>query len=112
MARRGKANLEQQMRSAVFGAFREGMDKRSAKMQGADLMEKKIYSYASRNQLLDRIHDFVGTMKDDLRQEGIRKREELRPEHVEKYAGGAGDRNPEEIGQPRGGIGYEPGRSG
>ena len=85
MARRGKANLEQQMRSAVFGAFREGMDKRSAKMQGADLMEKKIYSYASRNQLLDRIHDFVGTMKDDLRQEGIRKREELRPEHVEKY---------------------------
>lgn len=74
MARRGKANLEQQMRSAVFGAFREGMDKRSAKMQGADLMEKKIYSYASRNQLLDRIHDFVGTMKDDLRQEGIRKR--------------------------------------
>lgn len=73
------------MRSAVFGAFREGMDKRSAKMQGADLMEKKIYSYASRNQLLDRIHDFVGTMKDDLRQEGIRKREELRPEHVEKY---------------------------
>lgn len=85
MARRGKANLEQQMRFAVFGAFREGMDKRSAKMQGADLMEKKIYSYASRNQLLDRIHDFVGTMKDDLRQEGIRKREELRPEHVEKY---------------------------
>lgn len=85
MARRGKENLEQQMRSAVFGAFREGMDKRSAKMQGADQMEKKIYSYASRNQLLDRIHDFVGTMKDDLRQEGIRKREELRPEHVEKY---------------------------
>lgn len=34
---------------------------------------------------MDRIHDFVGTMKDDLRQEGIRKREELRPEHVEKY---------------------------
>ena len=84
MARRGKANLEQKMRSAVVGAFREGMDKRSAKMQGADQMEKKIYSYASRNQLLDRIHDFVGTMKDDLRQEGIRKREELRPEHVEK----------------------------
>ena len=29
-----------------------------------------------------------------------------------RSAGGAGDRNPEEIGQPRGGIGYEPGRSG
>lgn len=92
---------------------------------------------------MDRIHDFVGTMKDDLRQEGIRKREELRPEHVEKYLEikattcsqntineyaselkkigrligidlqvEPGDRHPEEIGQPRGGIGYEQGRSG
>lgn len=79
--RKGKSGTTDEIRGfwSVPGGHGQAVSQNAGR--GSD--GKKIYSYASRNQLLDRIHDFVGTMKDDLRQEGIRKREELRPEHVE-----------------------------
>lgn len=69
--------LRHKMRSAVFNAFRFGIDKRQHKAS-LDTTEK-IYSITSRNQYLDRINDFCKTCPD------VKSVLELTPEAVKRY---------------------------
>lgn len=69
--------LRHKMRSAVFNAFRFGIDKRQHKAS-LDTTEK-IYSITSRNQYLDRINDFCKTCPD------VKSVLQLTPEAVKRY---------------------------
>lgn len=69
--------LRHKMRSAVFNAFRFGIDKRQHK-SSLDTTEK-IYSITSRNQYLDRINDFCKTCPD------VKSVLQLTPEAVKRY---------------------------
>ena len=57
-------NLRQQARGIIFAAFRENLDKRAMKADGKG--ERNIFSYTSRNHLLDVINNFCNTVKDDI----------------------------------------------
>ena len=69
--------LRHKRRSAVFNAFRFGIDKRQHK-SSLDTTEK-IYSITSRNQYLDRINDFCKTCPD------VKSVLQLTPEAVKRY---------------------------
>ena len=55
-------NLRQQARGIIFAAFRENTDKHAMKADGKG--ERIIFSYTSRNHLLDVINNFCNTVKD------------------------------------------------
>jgi len=64
-------NITYQMTSAIDNGFRPGMDKHSDKNQNHNESTYKIYSYASRNEMIDFAHRFGKFMKEhypDIRQ--------------------------------------------
>lgn len=71
-------NIRQQLRHEVFAAFHEGRSKTEERREGTNT--EKIFSYGSRNQLLDRINDFCKTLPAD-----VKKLSQLTPKHVSDY---------------------------
>ena len=71
-------NIRHEMRTAVYQAFQEGRDKHSLQKEG--MGANLIYSYGSRNQLLDRINDLCRQLPKE-----VRKVTDIRPEHLQSY---------------------------
>lgn len=74
--RKRRKNLRCQLRTAVFDAFRENLDKHSLKKESEG--SKLVFSYGTRNQLLDRITDFC-------KYTDKRNKEDITKEDVIKY---------------------------
>ena len=74
--------LKNQLRSAVFGAFAERIDKHGPRRSGEDTSEK-VASYSSKYQLLDRCNQFTAWMKAE--HPDIRKISDVQSRHIQEF---------------------------
>lgn len=82
-------NITYQMTSAIENGFKPGRDKHSDKKQNGNENTYKIYSYASRNEMIDFAHRFGKFIKENY--PTIRQVKDIKIEQVNSYLAGKGN---------------------
>lgn len=82
-------NITYQMTSAIDNGFKPGMDKHSDKKQNNNESTYKIYSYASRNDMIDFAHRFGKFIKENY--PTIRQVKDIAIEQVNAYLASKGN---------------------
>ena len=82
-------NITYQMTSAIENGFRPGMDKHSDKRKNNNESTYKIYSYASRNEMVDFAHRFGKFIKENYPE--IRQVKNIGIEQVNSYLASKGN---------------------
>ena len=82
-------NITYQMTSSIENAFKPGRDKHSDKKQNNNESTYKIYSYASRNEMIDFAHRFGKFIKENY--PTIRQVKDIKIEQVNSYLASKGN---------------------
>ena len=82
-------NITYQMTSSIDNSFKPGRDKHSDKKQNDNLTTHKIYSYASRNEMIDFSHRFGKFIKENY--PAIRQVKDIGIEQVNSYLASKGN---------------------